>query len=465
MARYTQYNELQRSTGAIDLVSLLPEHYIISHRGMAGVYPEETMVGIDASLNTIAPIVEIDVRVTSDGVPVLMHDATTTRTTGSALTVSSSTAAAITALEAKTYTDYAGSAKVPTLEQVLDRYCGTTIFAIEMKDQTTDAMKAVIKVLEKYPQAKNSIIFEPSVQDALVYVKSFGYRAVRWWGTEGAATTASIGDAVSAGADFLMCDKSFGSTKVDELKATGLPLWVYTVDRRIDYQTVMSTHNPNGVMSDNPQYLADMLNIGRAKTMPWSNGVLGNILMGQGGLNEVRLTTNGIVYSTQYRSLLMGDISPVEKAAGGYAIDVDCTWSGSANPGSSDAISVEFAVDNDAAYTYSGGANSYAFGYRAYVRGSGVANLYQQALGTSANSTKLGSDTATGGAYTAGSSFHLRIEVTTTDVTMKVTRSGTTYTIGPIANTHSRYGNIMLTRNAAATNSTTTFTNLIISDL
>lgn len=55
--------------------------YPISHRGAAAIAPENTLAGVAAGVASGAPFVEIDVRATSDGAPVLMHDSTVDRTT------------------------------------------------------------------------------------------------------------------------------------------------------------------------------------------------------------------------------------------------------------------------------------------------------------------------------------------------------------------------------------------------
>ena len=54
---------------------------VIGHRGAAGLAPENTLEGIEAALQAGADAVEIDVRVTDDGVPILLHDETLDRTT------------------------------------------------------------------------------------------------------------------------------------------------------------------------------------------------------------------------------------------------------------------------------------------------------------------------------------------------------------------------------------------------
>lgn len=57
------------------------ERIVVGHRGAAGLAPENTLESIEAALSAGADAVEIDVRVTDDGVPILLHDATLDRTT------------------------------------------------------------------------------------------------------------------------------------------------------------------------------------------------------------------------------------------------------------------------------------------------------------------------------------------------------------------------------------------------
>lgn len=57
------------------------EKMIGAHRGQWRDFPENSLPGITEAIADGAEIVEIDVRLTADGVPVLMHDETVDRTT------------------------------------------------------------------------------------------------------------------------------------------------------------------------------------------------------------------------------------------------------------------------------------------------------------------------------------------------------------------------------------------------
>ncbi len=59
-----------------------PLPFVIGHRGAAGHAPENTLASIRAAAQLGCTWVELDVRPTADGRPVLMHDADLDRTTG-----------------------------------------------------------------------------------------------------------------------------------------------------------------------------------------------------------------------------------------------------------------------------------------------------------------------------------------------------------------------------------------------
>lgn len=55
------------------LPNALPGH-LVAHRGCAARYPENTLAAVAAALQEGACCVEVDVQLSADRVPVLMHD-------------------------------------------------------------------------------------------------------------------------------------------------------------------------------------------------------------------------------------------------------------------------------------------------------------------------------------------------------------------------------------------------------
>ena len=55
---------------------------LVAHRGYAAAYPENTLPALQAAVDAGARYVEIDVQLTRDAVPVMLHDSTLKRTAG-----------------------------------------------------------------------------------------------------------------------------------------------------------------------------------------------------------------------------------------------------------------------------------------------------------------------------------------------------------------------------------------------
>ena len=54
---------------------------VFAHRGFSGVYPENTMLAFQKAYEAGCDGIELDVQLTRDGIPVIMHDETIDRTT------------------------------------------------------------------------------------------------------------------------------------------------------------------------------------------------------------------------------------------------------------------------------------------------------------------------------------------------------------------------------------------------
>lgn len=95
--------------------------FIASHRGGAATAPENTLPAVTAALAAGFGYVEVDVALTADRQPVLMHDATVDRTTDGHGRLASLTLAEVRTLDAGSWFDpaYAGT-PVPTLNEFLD---------------------------------------------------------------------------------------------------------------------------------------------------------------------------------------------------------------------------------------------------------------------------------------------------------------------------------------------------------
>jgi glycerophosphoryl diester phosphodiesterase len=99
---------------------------VISHAACGGHAPENTLQGIRKAIQLGSDAIEIDVQATSDGVPVLMHDATVDRTTSGNGAVKDHTLEQIRSLDT-------GGEPVPTLAEVLDITKNNALLVMEIK--------------------------------------------------------------------------------------------------------------------------------------------------------------------------------------------------------------------------------------------------------------------------------------------------------------------------------------------
>jgi len=94
---------------------------IIGHRGAAGYAPENTLEGIHTAADMGVEWVELDVKLTKDGVPILFHDETLERTTNGSGLVMETSYEEIRALETGSwFSDSFAGVSIPTLEQAID---------------------------------------------------------------------------------------------------------------------------------------------------------------------------------------------------------------------------------------------------------------------------------------------------------------------------------------------------------
>lgn len=107
---------------------------VIGHRGAAALAPENTWYSFDTALEIGVDAIETDVRGTSDGELVLLHDANLDRTTNGSGPVNEARWSSVSQLDAGSWFDkkYSG-ARVPLLQKTLEHYGERIPFVLEIK--------------------------------------------------------------------------------------------------------------------------------------------------------------------------------------------------------------------------------------------------------------------------------------------------------------------------------------------
>jgi len=99
---------------------------VIAHRGASGARPENTLPAYELAVEQGADMIEIDLHRTRDGAVVILHDETLHGLGGTG-EVASASLADVRALDA------GGGERVPTLDEVLDRFGDRIPFNLELK--------------------------------------------------------------------------------------------------------------------------------------------------------------------------------------------------------------------------------------------------------------------------------------------------------------------------------------------
>ncbi len=130
---------------------------VIAHRGEHRQHPENTIPAFQAAIEMGADFIEVDVRTTSDGRLVLMHDRTVDGRTNGSGEVEKMTLAQIRALDAgiKSGPQFAGT-RVPTFEEVLELARGKIGIYIDCKDVSAPDLVAAV---EKSHMEDNVVVY------------------------------------------------------------------------------------------------------------------------------------------------------------------------------------------------------------------------------------------------------------------------------------------------------------------
>lgn len=135
---------------------------VASHRATHDVLPENSLQAIQESINIGVDIVEIDVKVSKDGIPFLMHDRTLDRTT-----TGKGDPEAFTWQELQQFfivdKGKLTTLKIPSLEDALELAYGKILVDLDLK---TDRVEEVVDVVTK-TDTKDIVLFFDSDYNSL----------------------------------------------------------------------------------------------------------------------------------------------------------------------------------------------------------------------------------------------------------------------------------------------------------
>ena len=152
----------------------LPLPLAIGHRGCAGEAPENTLPSFALALAQGAAILESDVHLTSDGVPVLLHDDELARTTDGEGRVGALPLAALRRLDAghrftpdggRTHPFRGRELRVPTLAEALEAFPGARL-NLELKEDAPGIVERTLACVAAAGRCETTLV--TAAEDALM---------------------------------------------------------------------------------------------------------------------------------------------------------------------------------------------------------------------------------------------------------------------------------------------------------
>ena len=123
---------------------------LIAHRGFSSKAPENTFASFDMAIKNGFNIIELDVQLTKDKVPIIIHDYEIDRTTNGAGLVKEFDYKHIQELDAGNwFSDLFKGERVPTLKDVLDKYVNNAHLQIELKSEEKELSEVVINLIHE----------------------------------------------------------------------------------------------------------------------------------------------------------------------------------------------------------------------------------------------------------------------------------------------------------------------------
>jgi glycerophosphoryl diester phosphodiesterase len=142
--------------------------FVVAHRGASGYEPENTLRAVRRALEMGVDAVEVDVRLSRDGVPVVIHDEAVDRTTNGRGLVRGMSVEELRRLDA------GKGERVPLLSEVLEEVKGRCVLFAELKE--VDAAEPALKLVEAAGML-DSVLFISFEQEALAAVKRLAPRS------------------------------------------------------------------------------------------------------------------------------------------------------------------------------------------------------------------------------------------------------------------------------------------------
>jgi glycerophosphoryl diester phosphodiesterase len=229
---------------------------VVAHRGLAPGYPENTLLAFRHALSLGVDFIEMDLRMTKDGIPVIIHDDTVDRTTDGRGGVETFTLSEIKKLDAGSFAGpkFEGT-RIPTLEEALALV--TSLggkLLLDIKSSGELDCEKVVRLVERYHAVEKVVVGARSVEDIKLFrslnpnLRILGFiPGVR-----------DIKKFTEAGADFIRLWLKWIYSYpplIEQAHQLGKPVWITAGPAGRDELAELIKLGVNGILTDLPDAL------------------------------------------------------------------------------------------------------------------------------------------------------------------------------------------------------------------
>ncbi|MEE9607691.1 MAG: glycerophosphodiester phosphodiesterase family protein [Myxococcota bacterium] len=228
---------------------------VIAHRGASGYRPENTLPAFDLAARQRADMIEIDLHRTRDGVTVIRHDEELASLGGTG-DIADATLAELRALDA------GEGERIPTLDEVLDRFGAQIAFNLEFKWGRRGAYRgmeaAVLEAVERRGLLPRTL-FSSFSDPILAALRAHSARARIGFLLSPRAASRPLERARAVGAEAIHPWIGLAQPElVAAAHAEGLAVYVFTVDAEEEMRRLFEI-GVDGLFTNYPDRLRGLL--------------------------------------------------------------------------------------------------------------------------------------------------------------------------------------------------------------
>lgn len=256
---------------------------VIGHRGSAGNRPENTLASFETALAQGAQILESDIHLSRDGVPILLHDPSLERTTNGRGQASESSWAELARLDAGFHfqdasgrTPYRGQGlAIPSLEEAFERFPAAR-FNLEIKCPGDAGIRETLDLVERFARADRTLLAageDPIMRDLRSALSRHSARPAMGASLQeivAAIASALNGTPMPAGVMALQIPATFAGRPlataefVEHAHANAVQVHVWTLNDLAEIESLLDL-GVDGIVTDHPGRMRDWLDRARKR--------------------------------------------------------------------------------------------------------------------------------------------------------------------------------------------------------